>query len=240
MAQQVMRCLLLAVLLLQSYVVQAQIKVAVASNFKPTLTEIVKLYQQETGEHVVIISASTGTLFNQIMHGAPFDLFLSADTVHAEKMEKSQFAVKGSRFTYAQGQLAFWQPQNDNVNQHSLGAYKGRLAIANPKLAPYGLAAKQALMHFDLWNTLNYVQGANIAQTYQFVDSGSVQAGLVAYSLLLQEKQTNYYLLPAHFYDPIVQQGVLINTENQNKAALFIDYLQSKPVQALIRAQGYL
>ncbi|WP_354625718.1 molybdate ABC transporter substrate-binding protein [Psychromonas sp. MME2] len=218
---------------------QAQIKVAVASNFKATLSAIIDQYQQETGNEVVASSASTGTLYNQIVHGAPFDIFLSADSIHAEKIEQSKFALKGSRFTYAQGLLAFWQPRNVSVNLQSLGDFKGRLAIANPKLAPYGLAAKQSLEHFNLWNKLNYVKGTNIAQAYQFIESGSVQGGLVAYSLLVQENQSNYYLIPAHLYDPIVQQGVLMNTKNQVQAAQFINYLQSKPIQAFIQTQGY-
>ena len=128
-------------------------------------------------------------LYAQISNGAPFDIFLSADSERAKKIENSKQGISGSRFTYAQGQLAFWQPNTVIVDKQTLLSYKGRIAIANPKLAPYGVAAKQALVHFHLWDKLSYIKGANVAQTYQFIDSGNIDAGFVAYSLLLQNKR---------------------------------------------------
>lgn len=220
---------------------QANIKVAVASNFKSSLTEIAENYFQLTGETILISSASTGILYNQIKHGAPFDLFLSADSERASLIEEATQGVMGTRFTYAQGRLAFWVPALKEVTEKTLRNYKQRLAIANPKLAPYGLAAKQALQSMHLWEQFIYVQGANISQTYQFIDSGNIKAGFVAYSLLLQNNETAYYLLPKESYSPILQQGVLLSRGANNKAVIkFIDYLKSTPVQALIREKGYL
>ncbi|MEH6453650.1 MAG: molybdate ABC transporter substrate-binding protein [Psychromonas sp.] len=228
-------------LLLMSPASVAAIKVAVASNFKSALTTIADDYQQLTGQKVLISSASTGILYNQIQHGAPFDLFLSADSERAALIEDSSKGIKGSRFTYAQGILAFWMPKDANVNQQSLLDYQGRLAIANPKLAPYGLASQQALQALMLWNNFSYVQGANISQTYQFIDSGNISAGLVAYALLLQNNETNYVLISNQLHEPILQQGVLLaNSKKYNETQEFVDYLTSEPVKKLIRSKGYL
>jgi len=220
----------------------AALKVAVASNFKVTLEEIATRYQHQTGEEIVIASASTGTLYNQIRHGAPFDLFLSADSERARLIEQSPLGVAGSRFTYAQGQLAFWQPNSTNVvDQHSVLTLNGRVAIANPKLAPYGLAAQQALQSLKLWSKLSYIKGSNISQTYQFIDTGNIASGFVAHSLLLQNNENNYYLLPSNSYQPILQQGVLLsNSKNLQAAQQFIDFLQSASTVMFIQSKGYL
>ena len=130
---------------------QTAIKVAVASNFKSSLIEIGNYYEAQTGQRIIISSASTGTLYNQIRHGAPFDLFLSADKKRAQLIEQSQFGIIGSRFTYAQGQLAFLAPKQAKVDLVTLKQYSDRLAIANPKLAPYGLAAKETLQQLHLF-----------------------------------------------------------------------------------------
>jgi len=230
--------LLLALLTAQS--AQAVIKVAVASNFKQTLSEIADQYKKQTGETVLISSASTGILYSQIKHGAPFDLFLSADSKRAKLIEQSKQGIDGTRFTYAQGKLAFWKPGAANVTQQTLFDYKGRLAIANPQLAPYGLAAQQALTDLQLWNKFSYIRGANVSQTYQFIDSGNIAAGFVAYSLLLQNQQSNYYLIPEQQYQAILQQGVLLSAATDKKnVQKFINYLTSDAIKALIRDKGY-
>jgi len=220
----------------------AALKVAVASNFKVTLDEIAVRYQQQTGERIVISSASTGTLYNQIRHGAPFDLFLSADSERAQLIEQSSFGMPGSRFTYAQGRLAFWQPKSSGiVDENTLLALTGRVAIANPRLAPYGLAAQQALQTLKLWSTLSYIKGGNISQTYQFIDTGNIASGFVAHSLLLQNNATNYYLLPIDSHQPILQQGVMLSNSTDHQAVQqFIDFLQSESIVKFIRSKGYL
>ncbi|WP_415226397.1 molybdate ABC transporter substrate-binding protein [Psychromonas sp.] len=239
-----MKPLLLSLALLTTEPVHAAINVAVASNFKQTLSEIATLYQRQNEQVILISSASTGTLYNQITHGAPFDLFLSADSERAKLIEASPQGVSGSRFTYANGRLAFWVRNGAAINQQTLLDYKGRLAIANPQLAPYGLAAKQTLLYLHLWEKFSYVQGANISQTYQFIDSGNIDAGFVAYSLLLQHKQnkqTSYYLIPDRWHAPIEQQGVLLaNSTQKVKVQQFIDYLRSDSIQLLIHEKGYL
>lgn len=235
---------LLAVSYLSQAADIAPIRVAVASNFKNSLTEIAANYAEQSGQKIIISSASTGTLYNQIRHGAPFDLFLSADKKRAQLIEQSSLGVQGSRFTYAQGQLTFWAPREAKVDLTTLKQYSGRFAIANPKLAPYGLAAEQTLKKLHFWTQFSYVQGANISQTYQFIESGNVGAGLVAYAQLLQNQQLKadqYYLIPVHLHQAILQQGVLLAaTKQPEKVQQFIDYLISAEVQALIREKGYL
>jgi molybdate transport system substrate-binding protein len=220
----------------------ASLKIAVASNFKVTLSNIITLYAQQSDQKVLISSGSTGILYNQIKHGAPFDLFLSADKERAQLIEQSKLGIKGSRFTYARGKLAFWVPKSDTeVNKQSLMDFEGRVAIANPKLAPYGLATKQALHEFKLWDKFSYIKGNNIAQAYQFIDTGNISAGFVAQTLLLQNNEKQYYLLPIDSYQPILQQGVMLSG-SKNKQALqdFVDFLQSDAIQRLIRKKGYL
>jgi molybdate transport system substrate-binding protein len=241
MVRKMIRSLLFLVLLC-SFSVQANIKVAVASNFKTTLTEIAALYEIKTGQKILISSASTGILYHQIQQGAPFDLFLSADSKRAKLTEDSNKGVTGSRFTYAQGRIAFWVPQHLGlVNADTLKKLKGRIAIANPNLAPYGLAAEQALTKLNLLKQFSYIQGANISQTYQFIDSSNVKAGFVAYSLLLEHQGLNFFLIPTSYHQPILQQGVQLSGSIQRAEVTdFMDYLTSTTIQSLIRSKGYL
>jgi molybdate transport system substrate-binding protein len=233
---------LLFLVLLCSFSAQAGIKVAVASNFKTTLIEIAALYEIQTGQKILISSASTGILYHQIQQGAPFDLFLSADLKRAKLTEDSDKGVSGSRFTYAQGRIAFWVPQHTGVvNVDTLKKFKGRIAIANPNLAPYGLATEQALNNLNLLQQFSYVQGANISQTYQFIDSGNVKAGFVAYSLLLEHQGLNFFLIPTSYHQPILQQGVLLSSSKKRlEVHDFMAYLTSTAIQRLIRSKGYL
>lgn len=234
----------IGVLLLLCFVLpaHASLKVAVASNFKVTLSEIVALYELQSEQKVLISSGSTGILYNQIKHGAPFDLFLSADSERAKLIEQSKLGIDGSRFTYAIGELAFWQPKStEKVTALSLQKYQGRVSIANPKLAPYGLATQQSLQALNLWDKFSYIQGNNIAQAYQFIDTGNIEAGFVAHALLLQNQQKNYYLLPHDSYQPILQQGVMLtNSNNKVELQKFVDFLQSEKVVQLIQSNGYL
>lgn len=234
--------LLILLLITAALPVHASLKIAVASNFKVTLDEIVSRYQLQSKQKIIISSGSTGILYNQIRHGAPFDLFMSADSTRAELIEQSPLGIKGSRFTYAQGALAFWYPKSKTVvDKSSFLNYSGRVAIANPKLAPYGLAAQQSLSTFNLWTKLSYIQGNNASQTYQFVDTGNVEAGFVAHSLLLQNDARKYYLLPEESYAPILQQAVSLTRSKHPEAVQhFIDFLQSKEIKQLIRSKGYL
>ncbi len=229
--------------------------IAVAANFTDTARELAARYHQETGHTVRISFGSTGKLFTQIKYGAPYDIFLAADQERALKAETDHLAVAGSRFTYAEGKLALWSQTPNLFNDGALflKTYAQQLgqqplAIANPKTAPYGLAAQQVLKNLQLWNALypKLVRGDSIAQTFQFVATGNAKAGLVAVSQVLNwrgengEVEGSVWEVPQHLYRPIKQQAVLLRKGEDNPAATdFIKFLKSPQAQAIITHYGY-
>ena len=237
--------LLMTLVCFFSFPVQAaQLRVAVAANFKPVLQILAQHFEQDTHHKVSLSSASSGVLYNQITHGAPFDLFLSADSSRPRQLEKQGLTVKGSRKTYAYGELVLWSRGEDKVSLNDLRTYKGRLAMANPVTAPYGLAARQVLKKMSLWNHYRkrVVKGASIQQTWQFVASGNVPMGLVARSQLVSEpyKSANISAIDSTLYDPIQQELVILKrTVQGDLAQAFSDYILSEKSQSLIASQGY-
>lgn len=226
--------------LLVSLSSQAALNIAVASNFKVSALEIAQQFTEKYAIDVSISSASTATLYQQILRGAPFDLFLSADLEHVDLLKKANKTAGDHDFVYAQGRLVFWQPDALQApTQQDFMAYKGRLAIANPKFAPYGIAAQQVLEFKNKWKSQQYIQGNNINQAYQFVESKNVAAGLVSYAAVVQEKQSNYLLIPSQWHKAIVQSGIVLKTSNSEDANLFRDFLLSPAIQKQIQAQGY-
>ena len=226
---------------------RSEIRVAVASNFLPTLKKLVAIYQAEGRSHVKIIAASTGKLYAQIIHGAPFDLFLSADSRRPLLLTQSGHAVASSRFTYALGKIALWSAQKKITNCRAAlvdGQFK-RLAIANPKTAPYGLAAQQALKQMALWDKLKprLVRGENITQALHYTDSGNAQLGIVALSqaLSLGKRGGCLWEIPTDLYEPIVQQAVLLSHRSKRHRAAenFMEFLHSARAKELIRSAGY-
>lgn len=220
----------------------ATLNVAVAANFKPTLALLATQFYQQTGDQIAISSASSGVLYQQIVNGAPFDLFLSADSERPERLEKEGRIVPHSRFTYARGQLALWntgKPVGSNPK-----AWQGKLAIANPRTAPYGAAAQYWLEQHGAWNIagLTLVMGSNIAQTYQFVQTGNAPMGLVAYpNVKMAHPKGQVWLLPADAYPAIEQQAVILASSTQPKVAnAFADFLRSDAARSLIESHGYL
>ncbi len=222
-----------------------ELRVATASNFSEPLKIIALRYEQATGQKVTIISGSTGKLYAQIIHGAPFDLFFSADIKRAELLDKKGLIVANSRFTYAIGKLILWSPKKDYIDSEGkvLKQKKFRyLSIANPKLAPYGRAARESLEHLHLWKSLKgqMVRGENIGQTFQFVISGNAQLGLVAYSQVQRPDQPiegSYWKVPEKFYSPIKQQAVLL--KDSESARDFYAFVNSKVSHAIIQSFGY-
>lgn len=220
--------------------------IAVASNFKATLERLGEDFQHRNDHRLTIVSAASGVLYNQSLHGARYDVFLSADSKRPTLLEQDKRAVPGSRFTYAEGQLALaGQFEGAGADIESLlKKLRGKLAIANPDLAPYGLAARQMLEHLDIWDALEkqLVMGANIAQAYQFMATGNAELGLVALPLLLQDPNSPAYLpVPPSWHQPIHQQAVLMKAGRENPAALaFLAYLRSDPARAMIAKHGFL
>ncbi len=226
-------------------VVAGEIRVAVASNFANTLKVIAARFEQKTGHHLIISVGSTGKHYAQIKNGAPFDVFFAADTYRPELLEKQGIALAGSRFTYAQGQLVLWSPDKQLVDSEArvLESSNFRyLAVANPKLAPYGRAAQQVLQKKGLWDSLRsrMVRGENIGQTFQFVKSGNAQLGFVAASQVKSEPASlagSLWVVPEGSYTAINQQVVLVKDNPLNNA--FIAFVRSDEVLKIIHESGY-
>jgi molybdate transport system substrate-binding protein len=247
MASGLVRSFLIWLLIISADLQAAELRLAVAANFKTTIDKIVKDFEQQTPHKVSVIVASSGTLFSQISHGAPYDLFLSADSERPQRLVRENLALADSLFTYALGQLVFWAPKNYSPQQQSVESYilsqKGKLAIANPRLAPYGQSAYQYIKRNALLPQLKskIIRGNNVVQTFQFVESGNAQSGIVSYAQLINAGVTNHFsLLPAAQYPKIVQQGVILkNSKNIALARQLIAFIKHQSKATILKA-GYL
>jgi molybdate transport system substrate-binding protein len=223
------------------------LRIAVAANFTDTTRDLIALFEETTGQSVAASYGSTGKLFAQIENGAPFDVFQAADRVHPQMLENSGGAVNGSRFTYARGKLALWTPENNVFSDPKswlASADFRRLAIANPKTAPYGLAAQQVLKTLSLWDALQprLVRGNSVAQTFQFVATSNAQAGFVALSQVnaWQDSNGTLWVVPQHMYAPIDQQAVLLNHgKDKPVARQWLEFLRGPQALNVIKDFGY-
>ncbi len=227
----------------------AEVLVAVASNFSPTLAELARGFEASSGHQVKAAAGPTGRLHAQIMSGAPFEVLLAADAHTPQRLVQSGHAVAASRFTYAQGQLALWSAQPGLVDAH--GAVLANpairhLAIANPRLAPYGQAALEVLRARGLEQAWagRMVMAESVGQAQAYVASGNAELGFVAVAQVLQGGRLmrgSVWLVPAALHAPINQQAVLLKAGEKSAAAqAFIHYLASAPARAVIQAHGYL
>ena len=227
-----------------------EIKIAVASNFYPTMKELVKHFESitlnsDTTNNIVLISGSSGKHYAQILNGAPFDLFFSADKLRPNMLEKEDVFNNQSRFTYALGKLALWSPFNEYVDSDGQVLYKDDfrfIAIANPKIAPYGIASKETLISMNLWQDMEekLVRGENIAQTFQFAKSGNAKLGFVSYSQILSlnsSSEGSYWLVPQSMYQPIEQQAILLKDSSLGKD--FLSFIMSDEALDIIKRNGY-
>lgn len=219
--------------------------VAVAANFAETAKLLCAHFEETTGERIVPVLGSTGKLYAQILNGAPFHAFLAADSRRPQLLEEQGRAILGTRFTYALGQLVLWAPEKGSgkIDESFLESGKfGRLAVANPRLAPYGEAARQVLMALGFWERFSgkLIFGENVAQTLHFVDSGNAEAGFVALSQVQgrRDSEMGLWKVPGDLYSPIEQQAVLLRDSPQ--ARRFLEYLKGIQARALIEAAGYL
>ena len=214
------------------------LNIAVASNFKATLEKLITSQDFKFDHELKISSGSTGSLYAQIINGAPYDIFLAADSHRPVLLEASGLVIPGSRKTYAIGQLALWVPGTSPVNEASLSLFSGNLAIANPQTAPYGLAAQHLIKELNIVEP-RIVTGENIAQTYQFVHTGNAQAGLVSLSQIVSQgiDPPSYWLVPQRYHQVIEQQMVML--EASPASADFASYLISRPARNIIAASGY-
>jgi len=226
----------------------AEVSVAVAANFAAPMHKIAQAFEQETGHKAVLSFGSTGMLYAQIRNGAPYQILLSADAEAPNKLEKEGLGVPGSRFTYATGSLVLWSKQPGFVDDKGdvlRTAKFQRIAMANPKLAPYGAAAMETINKLGLQQHLQarIVQGDNIAQTYQFVATENAQLGFVALSQVFVDgkmAQGSSWIVPASAHAPIRQDAILL-TKGQDSAAAaaLLQYLRGERAKSLIRSYGY-
>jgi molybdate transport system substrate-binding protein len=225
-----------------------QVQVAVAANFIAPMQKIAAAFEKDSGHKVVLVSGATGKFYAQIKNGAPFEIFLAADTATPARLEEEGDAVSGSRFTYAIGKLALWSAQAGYVDGAGEVLKRGafaHLAIANPKLAPYGAAAVDTLKALQLYDAVQakFVQAENIAQAQQFVASGNAELGFVALSQISEDGRItsgSAWLVPENLHAPLRQDAVLL-TRGKGKpaAAALLLFLKSDKARALIRSAGY-
>lgn len=237
-------CLLLATPISQA----ASTLVAVASNFTKPMTEIAEVFEKSTGDSVKLSFGSSGKFVAQIENGAPFDVFLSADDKSPLKLEQTGLAVPGSRFTYALGTLVLWSATPGLVDDQGQILSKGgfeHLALADPKLAPYGAAAVEVMQNMGVFNKLQplFVQGENIAQTQQFISTGNAELGFVSLSQVIVNGKIasgSGWIVPDDRHAPIRQDAVLLKTGAKNPvASALLKFLKSPEALAIIRKYGY-
>jgi molybdate transport system substrate-binding protein len=225
----------------QSYA--AQTNVAVAANFTDAVKEIAAAFKQKTGHEAVLSFGSSGALYTQITQDAPFQIMLSADTERPKKLVDDGLAVADSRFTYAIGKLVLWSKNPDFVKGEGTlkSATFAKLSICDPVAAPYGAAAVETMKSLKLYDALQpkLVQGANITQAFQFVDTGNAEVGFVAASQLIN-RQGSRWVVPQDLYEPIRQDAVLLKKGAGNEAAVaFMKFLKGPEAHAVIEKYGY-
>lgn len=221
------------------------VQVAVAANFTEPAQEIAARFKAATGHEAVLSFGSSGQFYTQIANGAPFEVLLSADAERPARAEAEGLAVKGSRFTYAVGRLALYSADPKLVDAKGAVLARGnfqKVAIADPKSAPYGLAAVQTIAKLGLTARLapKIVQGSSIAQAYQYAQTGAAELGFVALSQVIKTPGGSRWTVPASYHAPIVQQAVLLKTGAGDPAATaFVKFLKGSQARAIIKRYGY-
>lgn len=227
----------------------AQATVAVAANFLPTAKALVAALEQQSGHRYRLAGGSTGSLDAQIRNGAPFDVFLAADSETPARLERDGWGMSGTRFTYASGQLVLWSADSTLIDSRGEVLRTQRfqkLALANPKIAPYGAAAMATLTQLGLASVLTprLVQGESVGQTLSFVASGNAQIGFVALAQVMQEgrlRAGSMWLVPSQLYPPIRQDAIVLRQGGDNPAAqALIAALKSDAGRQLMKAHGYI
>lgn len=237
--------LFVAPLLLGSAAARAEtVSVAVAANFSDAAKAIGAAFKAKTGNDISISSGATGALYTQIAQGAPFDVFLSADSTTPKKAAQAGFADAGTDFTYAVGKIVLFSADPTLVTGEDTlksGTFD-KIAIADPKTAPYGAAAVEAMKKLGVYDALSskVVTGTSIAQAYQFVDSRNAELGFVALSQVVNRKDGSRWLVPQEDYAPITQDAILLNPGKDSQAAKdFLAFLKSADGVKIIKSFGY-
>jgi molybdate transport system substrate-binding protein len=225
-----------------------EVNAAVAANFTAPAQQIAELFQKETGHTVKFSFGSSGKFYSQIQNGAPFDVFLAADEKNPKLLEEEGLAVKDTRFVYALGKLVLWSAKPGFVDSKGAVLSKGsydKIAYADPKLAPYGLAAQETLQKLKLWDKVQskMVTGESIAQTYQFAATGNAEMAFIALSQITKDgkvSEGSSWVVPGDMYSPIKQAAIQLTAAKDPVAAkAFLTFLKSKKAVAVIRSFGY-
>jgi molybdate transport system substrate-binding protein len=221
-----------------------EVNVAVAANFTDAAKEIGKAFKAKTGDDAVFSFGASGQLYTQISQGAPFQVFLSADSSRPKKAVEEGFGVSGTNFTYAIGKLVLWSKKPGVVTGADTLKNPGinKVAICDPKAAPYGQAAIETMQSLKVYDTLQpkLVQGANITQAFQFVDTGNAEIGFVALSQVIGKNEGSQWMVPQDLYKPIKQDAVLLKKGADSAGAkAFVDFLKSPEAVAIIKKYGY-
>lgn len=223
-------------------------QIAVAANFTAPSKLIAESFAKDTGHKAVLVFGATGKFYAQIKNGAPFEVLLSADDDTPAKLEKEGAAVAGTRFTYATGRLVLWSAKAGYVDDKGEVLRKGdfaHLSLANPKLAPYGAAAIEALTALKLLDTIQprFVQAENIAQAHQFIATGNAELGFVARSQVMKDgklAEGSAWVVPASLHQPIKQDAVILDKGKGKPAAeAWLKYLKGDKARAVIKSFGY-
>ncbi len=223
----------------------ADTQVAVAANFTEPAKEIAKAFAARTGHHAILSFGSSGQFYTQIAHGAPFEVFLSADPDRPRRIEQEGLGVPGTRFTYALGELVLWSKTPGLVDGQGAVLARGgfnKLSIADPAAAPYGVAAIQTMKRMGVYARVQskIVKGSSITQAYQFVQTGAAELGFVALSQVINDPSGSRWRAPSTDHAPIDQQAILLWTGDKNPAArAFLDFLKGPEAREVIKRYGY-
>lgn len=227
-----------------------ELTIAAASDLNFAFKDLVAEYEKQTGRHVKLTLGSSGNFFSQIENGAPFDLYFSADIRYPQKLEEAGLAVKGSLYKYALGRIVLWAPNGSNLDLHKgletlLDPSIRKIAIANPKHAPYGRAAVAAMEHFKVYDRVKdrLVLGENISQTAQFIESGACDTGIIALSLALaptMKSTGQYWEIPGSAHPPLEQGAVILKkAKSQEAAKRFVEFVKGPEGQEIMRRYGF-
>lgn len=228
-----------------------ELTIAAASDLNFAFKELVGAFERQTGTHVRLTLGSSGNFFAQIQNGAPYDLYFSADIAYPRKLDEAGLAVSGSLYKYAVGRIVLWVPNGSTVDvQQGLTALLDpsvrKIAIANPKHAPYGRAAVAAMEHFKVYDRVKekMVLGENISQAAQFVESGACETGIIALALALAPSMKAagaYWDIPIDAHPPLEQGAVILkSSKNHDMARLFLEFVKGPQGQEVMKRYGFM
>ena len=250
MARLLLLCVMLVLLCRPAIALADDIAVAAASDLQFAIKELIVEYEKQTGHHVKLSLGSSGNFYAQVQQGAPFDLYFSADIGYPKKLEEAGLTVPGSLYRYAVGRVVLWAPKQSPV-EVSKGltvlrdAAVRKIAIANPKHAPYGRAAVAAMEQSQVYAEVKdrLVLGENISQAAQFIESGACDVGIIALSLAMapvMKSAGSYWLIPAEAHPPLEQGAVIMKQSKQQDAARhFLQFMQSPQGQEVMTRYGF-